>query len=410
MISKYIAQLLSSNNRVILPGQGAFMVRNDPSKALYYNEFLKFNDGLLANHIAISENISVEESMVKIKEYLQEINDTIALGKSFKIGELGSFVRDEKGKLQFIPGVGEPTIKINDLSDNKAIIDDENADSIEFIQDSGIISKPDFDEQKKVEDRKLVVEQEKPAERTKTVKRQSTETSKPLVQSSDSTKAKTDTAVLSTVKVITAPQIKSGRTSFHALWLIILAAVLLVVVFFWIFLYHGSYKLKTKQYSMTALFSKQKDSNSSTVPKEKKMIPLLSAGKNLTTENKNTNKTGTPKTLGSKGNATTLGEPKEKTNTSLQKNKNESEVITSTKKEVIYYIVGGAFKNEINAERYVSSLSKKGFQVEKIMKYGDFYLVSYSAFVSRKDAENELNSLKSKGITTVWLLKMNSKD
>jgi len=76
---KYIKNLLYRYDCVVLPNLGAFVARNvsakidesnniitPPSKLISFNAKIKENDGLLANHIAIVENISREKAGKKI--------------------------------------------------------------------------------------------------------------------------------------------------------------------------------------------------------------------------------------------------------------------------------------------------------------------------------------------------------
>ena len=71
IIAKYISDLLYRYDCVIVPDFGGFVANrigakvnnfthtfSPPSKQLTFNSLLKHNDGLLANYIASSENIS----------------------------------------------------------------------------------------------------------------------------------------------------------------------------------------------------------------------------------------------------------------------------------------------------------------------------------------------------------------
>ncbi|NJM14971.1 MAG: hypothetical protein HC896_05945 [Bacteroidales bacterium] len=48
----YIVELLNSNKRVIIPDFGAFIVKQGTPVTYVFNEFLKYNDGLLIDHVA----------------------------------------------------------------------------------------------------------------------------------------------------------------------------------------------------------------------------------------------------------------------------------------------------------------------------------------------------------------------
>ena len=79
MIEKHIAALLYRFQCVTLPGFGAFITEtqsvtisestntlNPPKKVITFNANVKNNDGLLANHIALEENISFEKASENI--------------------------------------------------------------------------------------------------------------------------------------------------------------------------------------------------------------------------------------------------------------------------------------------------------------------------------------------------------
>ena len=63
----YINKLLKDNSRLIIPGFGAFLLKTRPSGPsdektekvhITFNDFLKFNDGVLVDHIAQKEKLN----------------------------------------------------------------------------------------------------------------------------------------------------------------------------------------------------------------------------------------------------------------------------------------------------------------------------------------------------------------
>ena len=50
-MEKYITELLDNNVRVVLPDLGAFIVKQRKPLKIIFNEFLKYNDGLLIEYI-----------------------------------------------------------------------------------------------------------------------------------------------------------------------------------------------------------------------------------------------------------------------------------------------------------------------------------------------------------------------
>lgn len=112
MIATYIQELLASNNRVIIPNYGAFLVRatskskdadtlEEKLKDIYFSPFLKFNDELLEKYIIKKENVTKEEAADKIKDFIDKIKKELEQNKPFIIQDFGQFSADKQGKVQF---------------------------------------------------------------------------------------------------------------------------------------------------------------------------------------------------------------------------------------------------------------------------------------------------------------------
>tara|TARA_R110002072_G_scaffold216577_2_gene373908 strand:+ start:1337 stop:2293 length:957 start_codon:yes stop_codon:yes gene_type:complete len=115
ILANYISDLLYRYECVIVPDFGGFVTNrigakinendntfNPPSKQITFNSHLTVNDGLLANYIASSENISFEKasnaialSVIKWQNELQT--------KPLEIGSIGVLSLNENGQLIFEP-------------------------------------------------------------------------------------------------------------------------------------------------------------------------------------------------------------------------------------------------------------------------------------------------------------------
>lgn len=122
-IEDYIKDLLYRYDCVIVPDFGGFVTNKTsaqidsdsytfypPTKQIGFNVNLTHNDGLLANYIASSENISFDQATSKIKDIVSKWNRTIR-ATSLQIKNVGSFSVNEKKQLIF-----NPTTKINYLT------------------------------------------------------------------------------------------------------------------------------------------------------------------------------------------------------------------------------------------------------------------------------------------------------
>ena len=113
-IFKYISQLLHSNDCVILPNFGAFVLKSKsayieeneffpPSKYVSFNSMLKDNDGLLAKFISEERKISYKKSLKLILDEVKVLNEKLSEDLIFDTGYLGIFELKEKNTLIFNP-------------------------------------------------------------------------------------------------------------------------------------------------------------------------------------------------------------------------------------------------------------------------------------------------------------------
>ena len=140
---KYIKNLLYRYDCVVLPNLGAFVARNvsakidesnniitPPSKLISFNAKIKENDGLLANHIAIVENISREKAGKKIHKKILFYNRNLNNGGLVKFKDVGSlslkndkYIFNPSDKINFLSssfGLSElSTSKVDKSSANK---------------------------------------------------------------------------------------------------------------------------------------------------------------------------------------------------------------------------------------------------------------------------------------------------
>lgn len=113
-IEHYISQLLYRYQCVTIPGFGAFLTEIQsaqlfegtnafypPKKALFFNTHLKNNDGLLANHISQTENISYEEAVVAIQTEVLSWKRTLQNRETLTIKNIGMLSLNTENNLVF---------------------------------------------------------------------------------------------------------------------------------------------------------------------------------------------------------------------------------------------------------------------------------------------------------------------
>jgi hypothetical protein len=113
-----VYQLLSENDCVIIPDFGGFVanyyearvdLRNQefcpPSRKVAFNESLKNNDGLLANHICQNSNVNWTTANEYVARFVTEINNSLKNDQTLIFENLGKFTR-QSGNLVFVPFEG----------------------------------------------------------------------------------------------------------------------------------------------------------------------------------------------------------------------------------------------------------------------------------------------------------------
>ena len=114
-LADYINDLLYRYDCVIVPNFGGFVTNKigarvnttshtfyPPKKQLTFNAYLQHNDGLLANYIASSKNISFEEAVTFIAEEVAQWNEKLAT-TSVTVASVGSLSLNEAKQVVFEP-------------------------------------------------------------------------------------------------------------------------------------------------------------------------------------------------------------------------------------------------------------------------------------------------------------------
>ncbi len=111
---KYIHELLRENETVIIPGFGAFIANykpaevyeneiKPPSKEITFNRQIRNNDGLLVGFIAETEKISHFDALRFIEKERENIIYLLDKGEEVTLKETGVLFLNEKSEIQFRP-------------------------------------------------------------------------------------------------------------------------------------------------------------------------------------------------------------------------------------------------------------------------------------------------------------------
>ncbi len=112
----YISSLLELNDCVVIPDFGGFVLNetksgftdnihklDPPGKRPSFNRNLNVNDGLLANHIAKETGISYSESLVEIKNAVEDWKNRLSTGNILHFDQVGVLSMNGEQKILFEP-------------------------------------------------------------------------------------------------------------------------------------------------------------------------------------------------------------------------------------------------------------------------------------------------------------------
>ncbi len=397
MLNEYIKELIASNNRVIIPNFGAFLLRatskNKNKKDLaskiediYFSPFLKFNDELLVNHIMKKENLDQKASLEKINEYIKTIEDSVKKEGVFTIEGLGEFYQDAQGKIQF---------KVNPKGDKE-----------EAPQQKEQKEEKKTKETKAQPTKKETKETDKTAQKTVHEKASATKaaggkqqeqksTQKQPEQSKEKQKAATTQAsqqkTASQAKSASATKQTSEKKKTHkGLVLSIAIGVPVAAIFIWAMLNFDT---------VNSLFSKDGDDKQKQQVAEK--VDKASDQEKDKKEQKGEQKDKADQTGDKKQK-----DAKEQSDKQVDKDKTrareKTQATTGTKSKK-FYIVAGSFRKKQNAINFRKKLQEEGYNSELIGERNGMHAVSYDSFQSKAKAQAELSVYRKKGIKA-WLL------
>ena len=387
MIAKYIVELLKDNSRVIIPNLGAFMAKHKPDadanskelkdKIISFNDFLKYNDGLLVNHIITIEKVSKDEAQKKIKEFVATIDKEIRAGKKFEIKGLGEIFLDDRGGVKFIAGSDSPVSKTT--KSTKTSVAAKKTGTAKKEETKKTEKKPTSTKKDKSKfeiDKKEEITKAKVSEKLKTEKPSETIKSKnEIVELKSSEKiVNKDTMNKNVVKstppkspVTSQKPTASDKTAKIVMWSAIgvgaaIIVVLVILNFSTIKKWVGIDKKEVKVENVVPVISAEEQHRIDSIKEVKaKAIAIADSIKAAEAE---------------------------KARKLLIKD---------------YHLVAGAFKIESNAKGYEQTLQNQGCNAKFVGKKGSFNIVVYDSYATKKEAMDNLRITKNKGLD-VWYL------
>lgn len=382
MIDKYIAELLKTNTRVIVPDFGAFMVKSSPGsteKQVSFNDFLKYNDGLLINHIAKKESIVKEEAQKKVKAFVDDIQKELKANKPFKIADLGYLYKDPRGSVRFKTGDEKP-------EEEKTAATAKSATSVKL--DDKEKSAPKKKEEPKVE------KKEEPAAKKADAGGAAGKTLNEKLSDKKDGKTQVKTGAPEAKKpAAEKQQAKPGGSKVPP----------------------GKKPPATQQ--------PKKANNSSVAIITAAIVVVLGAGAVIAYLNWDTVQgwfggsifgedepkevavdSAAIKAKQARMDSIRMAQARQDSIEQARQDSIRKAEEMKKKNQKKYYLVAGSFKNKKYANMFVEKLNGEGYNSEVFMERRGFYRVSFNSYVDRQKAFNEYRRMKNQDIQ-VWVLR-----
>ncbi len=346
-MEQYILELIRSNNRVIIPNFGAFIVAKEKGFTILFNNFLSFNDGLLVEHVMNKEDVDKLEATDRINKFVEKINKTLDTTGTYELRDLGVFTKDSTGILRFTQGED-----LNKTFLNEPVEDTESDELLDIetsTSEEETVGQPE--EQRDVP--------------TVVAPLAATEITPP----SDEPKIESTEKHVKT-KAHKDPQKKEKEKERMALFVVLF--ILIPIIGFGIY-----YFFFNNPTEVAPVKAKQEVVKAKPIPKP--------------------------------GNKTTDGGIVAGPESTVEKKSVTAETITqAVKKTTIksrrHFIVTGSFKEEKNANKYVELMRNKGFSSPDVIPRNGMYLVGIESFSSLTKAMARQEEMLAQYKLESWIL------
>jgi nucleoid DNA-binding protein len=408
-MEKHILNLLNTNLRVIIPDFGAFIIRQKEPLLLVFNEFLRYNDGLLIDYIARTENIEKDMARHQITEFTENMLKELEAGHEVRLEGIGKLRRADSDKTEFVQYGKETSKKVGKKTvekKSKATLK-EPSEPLEIIKEESkpAEKKPDVKAKEtadppktetgeskvvkkassgsitemvgKVDDKKETTEASTPEDKPKS----NGSVNKPIGNVPAETRPKINEKSPEQKPVPKSPArlIKEKKFKSQNIIWIVLILVVVALINSWFIFNDGIRNIFNSRKSPqlvadtlgriaepdTALGIVSSDS---TAEYEKALEDDFYTGEKV----------------------------KEKAADVVKTN-----VITGEKR---FYIVAGCFRDIANADEMVNELKRQGYKAQLFGTIGNLHAVSYSSFAEKEKALQELSKIREEVAPEAWIV------
>jgi cell division septation protein DedD len=422
-MDKYLVEILKAFKTIIIPGLGALNLTNPETGECLFMPYLKYDDGKLSQYVSETEGMSDNDAKNLIAKYVREIEAKLNNGESYDMYQFGSFIKNTSGDIEFNCWNKEtieerPTIE---KTVEKDIIQVEIISAKEVATIESVPEKTPIEIiPEKIKKPRLVKKKVQPIEELKienknaisenTVEELSENVEEPIALENNALTEHTiepeiiETATYSEAdqwaddldvpplhakierpkKPIIEKTKKDKKRRKPVFYLLLVAGVLLVGGTLTFGLFYNS--LEKFLPFMAKETTVQEKNNSSTNNSEIEKSAPKEDSKMTEEESLNEKKQVEPK----------------KNVKPIVEQVNPEPAVTSSNS---YHIIGGAFTEKSNADRYQNRLVSEGNQSIIIGQFDNLYIVSIASFSSIEAANNALTgarSISSKAWVFIW--------
>jgi len=365
MDTNYIYRLLQDHSRVILPNFGAFLIKdkvkinssdNNQNITISFNDFLKFNDGILIDYVAQKDKTDKLQAANIVNEFISEIKIQLEKNGEFIIEGVGKLFNENN------------TIKFSQQLNIKKV----SKESSKAKQKTVVINaeEPITKVEKVIEEpKKIVIE---PTSSNKTIEKL------PLAEKPKTPYAKAATPIKHTETTTTNEDNSSIK------WKWIFSAILLIaIVIAGLYLsgyFDNSGKVKNSNIATTTENNSSKNTTS--------QPDIIVADSNNTSDNAVVTEDSLTKDSLEKAN---INEVENEANKSVEE---IPEKIIEPETSKFYHLIAASCDSKKSADKYVNKLKAQGYESQIINKKNGYFRVSYGSYSSKKEALEALDLLK----------------
>jgi hypothetical protein len=353
-MEQYLLELIKSNNRVIVPNFGAFIVSRDAGTTVLFNNFLSFNDGLLINHISSKKGIETTEATDLVSDFVDKVKKELDDNGEYSIDKLGTFTKDQNGILRFTQDPHLAKLLPDETDENADNPKSEDGQLLDI--DSNAANEPIPDEKlkvKEVENKKSVIGTKKDSKLLNLDEKKEEPVKKQPVQANKKP-AEKKAPVAGASGGLTTGRFEEKRNGLPP-WLIALLILIPIVL---IILYLFFWRDSGKEESVKIVKKEIVDS------------------------------------VATKAKADSIALVKAQEEERLKQEKEAREKAEAEKAKVPrHHIIVGSFKDEANAQKLIEKLKTNGFEEAQSLSYNNMVLVSaesYESVLKARDAQERV--------------------